>query len=119
MSTTEEDVIETEAVSEVSLPVDNSIQEADIKIVIDENDAIIETQESSSNIDSKPSHTAINEQSLKVEDDLLLEDEWGNKVRHKDCTGIHEKEQIPVNPKAIEMLANFLQGLKGKKGGRK
>jgi hypothetical protein len=46
---------------------------------------------------------------------IYAEDQYGAKVKIKDFTGCHEKEQIPVNKNAINAIAAFLQGLKGGK----
>ncbi len=75
---------------------DTKEQNADVEIVIDENDVIVETKQSSANI--------------------YTEDEYGAKVRNKDFTGCHQQEQIPVNKNAINAIAEWL---KAKKGGRK
>ena len=93
-----------EAVSEQSLPVGNLKQDADVKIVIDENDVIVETKESSVNTSTTP---IVN---------IYAEDQYGAKVKSNDFTGCHEKEQIPVNKNAINAIADWL---KAKKGGRK
>ena len=46
---------------------------------------------------------------------IYAEDQYGAKVKIKDFTGCHEKEQIPINKNAINAIAAFLQGLKGGK----
>ena len=65
---------------------------ADVKIVIDENDVIVETKESSSNI--------------------YAEDQYGWKVNHQDFTGCHQQEQIPVNKNAMNAIADWLKAKK-------
>ena len=140
----QDDVIETEAFCEQSLTVNNSIQDADVQIVIDEENNLIETnlvnidstdnqfndedkselENSSVNVNrpvtvkSEPqvnkNQSVVNKPSETT--NIYAEDEWGNQVKHKDFTGIHEQEQIPVNKKAMNMIADWL---KAKKGGRK
>ena len=81
-----------------SVNINSNQQNTDVKIVIDENDVIVETKQSSANTYSD------------------VQDEYGCQVRHQDYTGCHTKEQIPVNKNAINAIADWL---KAKKGGRK
>ena len=88
-------------------------QEVDLKALMSSNqeEDVIET-EAVNIYQNEQENNPVN--IYKGEESIIYgEDEWGTKVKVNDFTGIHEQEQIPVNTKAIEMMANFLQGLKG------
>ena len=59
-------------------------------------------------------YTPVIEAEVCEKTEIYAEDEYGWKTKTKDFTGCHARqEEIPVNPKAKELIANFLRAMRG------